>query len=41
MGQTRIVSPVNGIVSKRDVNPGQSATMMKNELLTLVSSDTL
>jgi HlyD family secretion protein len=42
LSQTRVYSPVDGIVSKRDVNVGQSLTMMMSAgLMTIVSADTL
>lgn len=39
--QTRLYSPVNGIVTKRQVQAGAAVVQMRNELMTLVSSDTL
>lgn len=39
--QTRIYSPVNGVVTKRNVQEGAAVVQMRNELMTLVSSDTL
>ncbi len=39
--QTRIYSPVNGVVTKRQVQTGAAVVQMRNELMTLVSSDTL
>ncbi|MFN3652256.1 MAG: efflux RND transporter periplasmic adaptor subunit [Armatimonadota bacterium] len=39
--QTRIYSPVNGVVTKRQVQTGAAVVQMRNELLTLVSADTL
>lgn len=39
--QTRIYSPVNGVVTRRNVQAGAAVVQMRNELMTLVSSDTL
>jgi RND family efflux transporter MFP subunit len=39
--QTRLYSPVNGVVTKRQVQAGAAVVQMRNELMTLVSSDTL
>lgn len=41
IAQTRIFSPVNGVVTKRQVQTGAAVVQMRNELMTLVSSDTL
>jgi len=41
IGQTRVYSPVNGIVTQRKVQTGAAVVQMRNELMTLVSSDTL
>jgi RND family efflux transporter MFP subunit len=41
IAQTRIHSPVNGVVTKRLVQTGAAVVQMRNELMTLVSSDTL
>lgn len=42
IAQTRVTSPVDGIVSKRDVNVGQSLTLMMSAgLMTIVSANTL
>jgi RND family efflux transporter MFP subunit len=41
IAQTRVFSPVNGIVTKRQVQTGAAVVQMRNELMTLVSSDTL
>lgn len=41
IAQTRVFSPVNGVVTKRSAQPGTAVVQMRNELLTLVSSDTL
>ena len=41
ISQTRIYSPVNGVVTKRQVQTGAAVVQMRNELMTLVSSDTL
>lgn len=39
--QTKIFSPVNGVVSSRNVQEGAAVVQMRNEMMTLVSSDTL
>lgn len=39
--QTLVKSPVNGIISQRNVQEGAAVVQMRNELMTLVSSDTL
>lgn len=39
--QTRVFSPVNGIVSKRNIHVGESVVQMRNELMQIVSLDTL
>jgi multidrug efflux pump subunit AcrA (membrane-fusion protein) len=39
--QTRVFSPVNGVVTKRSVQEGAAVVAMRNELMTLVSLDTL
>jgi len=41
IGQTRIYSPVSGVVTSRSVQVGAAVVQMRNELMTLVSSDTL
>jgi RND family efflux transporter MFP subunit len=41
ISQTRLYSPVNGIVTKRQVQTGAAVVQMRNELMTLVSADTL
>jgi len=41
LAQTRLYSPVNGIVTKRQVQTGAAVVQMRNELMTLVSADTL
>ena len=41
IAQTRVYSPVNGVVTKRQVQTGAAVVQMRNELMTLVSSDTL
>lgn len=41
ISQTRLYSPVNGIVTKRQVQTGAAVVQTRNELLTLVSADTL
>jgi RND family efflux transporter MFP subunit len=41
IAQTRIFSPVNGVVTHRNIQQGNAVVQMRNELLTLVASDTL
>jgi RND family efflux transporter MFP subunit len=41
ISQTRVYSPVNGVVTKRNVQVGAAVVQMRNELLTLVSLDTV
>ncbi len=41
VAQTRIFSPVNGVVTKRSVQVGAAVVQMRNELMTLVSADTI
>lgn len=41
ISQTKLYSPVNGVVTKRQVQMGAAVVQMRNELMTLVSSDTL
>jgi RND family efflux transporter MFP subunit len=41
IAQTRVFSPVNGVVSKRNVQVGAAVVQTRNELLTLVSLDTV
>jgi RND family efflux transporter MFP subunit len=41
ISQTQIYSPVNGVVTERKVQTGAAVVQMRNELMTLVSSDTL
>lgn len=41
ISQTRVFSPVNGVVSKRNVQVGAAVVQTRNELLTLVSLDTV
>jgi RND family efflux transporter MFP subunit len=41
ISQTRVYSPVNGVVTKRNVQIGAAVVQMRNELLTLVSLDTV
>lgn len=41
IAQTRVHSPVNGVVTKRNVQVGAAVVQMRNELLTLVSLDTV
>lgn len=41
LSQTRLYSPVNGIVTKRQVQMGAAVVQTRNELMTLVSADTL
>jgi RND family efflux transporter MFP subunit len=41
IAQTRVASPVNGVVSRRTAHIGESVVQMRNELMTLVSLDTL
>lgn len=39
--QTRIFAPVSGVVTERAVHVGESVVQMRNDLMTLVSLDTL
>ncbi len=39
--QTLVYSPVNGVITKLQAHVGESVVQMRNELMTLVSSDTL
>src|SRR5262249_42060579 len=39
--QTRVYSPVNGVVSARKIHAGETVSAMKSELMTLVATDTL
>lgn len=41
IAQTRVVSPVNGVVSQRKVHVGESVQPTKSELMTLVATDTI
>jgi RND family efflux transporter MFP subunit len=41
IAQCRVFSPVNGVVSKRSAQEGTAVVQMRNELMTLVASDTL
>jgi RND family efflux transporter MFP subunit len=41
ISQTRLYSPVDGVVTRRQVQAGAAVVQMRNELLTLVSEDTL
>ena len=41
LNQTKIYSPVNGVVTNRQVQVGAAVVQMNNKLMTLVSSDTL
>lgn len=41
ISQTRVYSPVNGVVTKRNASVGESVSQMHSDLLTLVSADTL
>lgn len=41
VSQTRIFSPVNGVVSERKAHVGESISPTNSELMTLVASDTL
>ncbi|HEU4754972.1 MAG TPA: efflux RND transporter periplasmic adaptor subunit, partial [Armatimonadota bacterium] len=41
ISQTRVYAPVNGVVTKRQVQDGAAVVQMRNELMTLVSADTL
>jgi HlyD family secretion protein len=41
IAQTRIMSPVNGVVTERKVQTGAAVVQMRNELMTLVSLDTV
>lgn len=41
ISQTRLYSPVNGVVTQRQVQTGAAVVQMRNELMTLVSADTL
>lgn len=41
LSQTRIYSPVNGVVSERKAHVGESISPTNSELMTLVASDTL
>jgi RND family efflux transporter MFP subunit len=41
ISQTRVFSPINGVVTKRSVQAGAAVVQMRNELMTLVSEDTL
>jgi HlyD family secretion protein len=41
IAQTKVFSPVNGVVTDRKVQTGAAVVQTRNELMTLVSSDTL
>ncbi len=41
ISQTRVFSPVNGVVSERKAHAGESVSMQKSDLVTIVSGDTL
>jgi RND family efflux transporter MFP subunit len=41
ISQTRLYSPVNGVVTKRQVQTGAAVVQTRNEMMTLVSSDTV
>jgi multidrug efflux pump subunit AcrA (membrane-fusion protein) len=41
LAQTRIYSPVNGVVSERKVHVGETVSATRSELMTLVATDTL
>jgi RND family efflux transporter MFP subunit len=41
IAQTRVYSPVNGVVSQRKAHVGENVSATKNELMTLVATDTI